>query len=340
MKTIGVVLLLLLGVGASAAAAVAAHPLGPPARDVPVRMGLFIAKVTSVGELYKEGWKFSGELRMLWNDPRLRFRATPGTRRHYEKYEIWTPRVHIVNAFEPRTSAIPDIVVDPSGRVAYSELIWASVSTQLDVHRFPFDSERLPVIFEPLGQDESVIRLIADPSLSDVNRADFTPLSEWSIQRLEVGMLPVSGNAFHPAHKAADFDLIISRNAQSFVWKFMVPLFAIVVTSWLAFWMPSDEYGIKEQLGIAVTTLLTTVAFTLALTTFLPRVAYFTFIDGYVLFCFLWVLAAMAIIYVEAFLRTHGREGRATRLRHIAAFALPIAFLVAQATLFFVMRPA
>lgn len=134
--------------------------------------------------------------------------------------------------------------------------------------------------------------------------------------------------------------MLVSRNAQSFVWKFMVPLVAIVFLSWFAFWMPSDQYQTKDQLGIATTTLLTTVAFTLALTTFLPRVSYFTFIDGFVLCCFLWVLATIVNIYVQTYLRAHGREVQAVRLRRISAFAMPLSFIVVQAILFAIVRPA
>ena len=306
---------------------------------MPVRVGLFIANLINVDES-KEAWQFSGELRMQWRDPRLRFRGGSGALRFYQANEVWTPRVHIANALAPRTSATPDLTVDPSGRVEYSEVIWALPTTELDVHRFPFDTEYLPVIFEPLGRDATATRLIADPQLSGINAADFTPRSQWRIRRLESGTQTIAGRIFHPAHTAVNFRLVVSRNPQSFVWKFMVPLFAIVVASWLAFWMPTDEFAIRDQLSIAVTLLLTTVAFTLALTTFLPRVSYLTFIDGYVLFCFLWVLGAIALIYVVAFLKTHERAVQAMELRRVLAFAMPLAFFIAQAILFVAMRPA
>lgn len=333
--------MIVLGLSLSTAAGSASPLLLPPVqggRSVPVRVGLFVANLISVDES-KELWQFSGELRLRWRDPRLRFDAPPGAIRHYEANQIWIPRINIANTLAPRKSATPDVFVDPSGSVDYVELMWDSATTELDVHRFPFDAEHLPVIFEPLGRDAPLIRLIADPALSGVNAGSFTPLSQWRIRRLDIGTQTIAASMFHPAHTVANFRLVVSRNPQSFIWKFMVPLFAIVLLSWLAFWMPSDEYGIKEQLGISITTLLTTVAFTLALTSFLPRVAYFTFIDGYVLFSFLWVLGAMAIVYIQAYLKTHGRQGRATELRRIAAFAMPLSFLLAQAILFIALRP-
>jgi len=315
--------------------------LSPPlqgGKPVPVDVGLFINNVISVDES-KEMWQLSGELRMEWSDPRLRYHGAPSSLRPYPPDAIWTPRLHISNTFTPRTSAKVDVFVRPDGQVHYSEVFWASVKTELDVHRFPFDTERLPVIFEALGSDVTNTRLIADPVLSGINPSDFTRLAQWKFRRLDSGTQRIDASGFHPAHTAVNFGLVVSRNAQSFFWKFMVPLVAIVFLSWFAFWMPMSEYQTKDQLGISTTTLLTTVAFTLALTTFLPRVSYLTFIDGFVLVCFLWVLCTVVNVYVQTFLRSRGREAQATRLRRVSAFAMPISFVIAQALLFALARP-
>lgn len=65
------------------------------------------------------------------------------------------------------------------------------------------------------------------------------------------------------------------RGANSYyLWKAVLPRFAVVLISYLAFWIRITDY--YTQISITLTVILTEIAFRFAITTSLPKVAYLT----------------------------------------------------------------
>ena len=141
-------------------------------------------------------------------------------------------------------------------------------------------------------------------------------------------------NFYGDEARGINFELQVRRNAQSYIWKFIIPLCLIVVISWISFWLAPTEFKSKDLLGTAVTTLLIVVAFTLSITAWLPRTSYLTYIDAFLLTCFLFVIAAIASIVAISTLEQWGQGARALSLRKIAAAVLPITFILVQVAVF------
>jgi hypothetical protein len=75
------------------------------------------------------------------------------------------------------------------------------------------------------------------------------------------------------------FDLRVKRRYKFYIWKVVVPLFVMVMISWSAFWIRIDDHFC--QMTVALTTILTVIAFAFSISASLPRVPYLTLIDAF-----------------------------------------------------------
>ena len=130
------------------------------------------------------------------------------------------------------------------------------------------------------------------------------------------------------------------RNSKSYILKFIVPLLLLVIISWVTFWLSHEELKTKDQLQSAVSTLLIVVAFNITATSLLPRTEYITYIDALLFTCFIFVIISIATIVGTHLLQINHSEQRALFVRRLAGVALPVAFVIAQAILFFTFHVA
>lgn len=281
-----------------------------------------------------ERWDVSGELITTWVERKFKYRPNGpyDDHRDISPNAIRIPRIGFANAIEVPTFRRVDLFVRPDGRVFLVNNFRATLSTHLDFRRFPFDTEKLPLIVVPLGHFVDQIILIPDPARSQLVDAAYSGLSQW--QLLGLSMSRYTENNLGDTDYGVKFALQVRRNSQSYVWKFILPLCLIVVISWISFWLAPTDFKSKDLLATAVTTLLIVVAFTLSITTLLPRTSYQTYIDAFLLTCFLFVIAAIAAIVGINALEFRGRDERALAVRRFAGALLPVSFIVIQLAVF------
>lgn len=299
----------------------------------PIDVGVRIDDLNEVDELH-ERWDVSGELVTSWMEPKLKYRAADRSDDHHDvaPNALQLPNIGFANAIDVPTFRRVDLFVRPDGRVFMIDIFHALLSTHLDLRRFPFDTETLPLIVRPLGHDIDRLMLIPDPTRSQLVGTSYSGLSQWRL--LGLTMQRYTENYLGDAEEGVKFGLQVRRNAQSYVWKFVLPLCLIVVISWISFWLTPEDFKSKDLLGTAVTTLLIVVAFTLSITALLPRTSYLTYIDAFLLTCFLFVVAAIGSIVGINALELRGMDRHALSLRKVAGAVLPIAFLFVQVAVF------
>src|SRR5262249_2624426 len=151
----------------------------PPVRDgrpVEVTVGLYVldfARVTA----REESFDLTGYFELSWRDPRLVGRAVgkpmPGGVRRVEAGQIWAPRVFFHKALEPPRFHDPPVVeVDAKGVVTSWAIVSGKFSAPLDLRRFPFDCQVLPVRVGAFD-DTSVVRFAANRDLLLVTEGAF-----------------------------------------------------------------------------------------------------------------------------------------------------------------------
>jgi hypothetical protein len=298
-----------------------------------VRVGVVLRNLNAIDEL-KENWKVTGLLTATWNDRRLRYRMA-NRRDVYRDLpaNIWRPEFEFVNEDEPTNFHFEDDYAKPDGTAVYTQSFIATLSANLDLRRFPFDSQILPVVVQANGDD--LDRTILKP---DVRHSQALPnptygVSHWAPFSLSAHLRRVAGSV--SSANNVEFSLKVRRNPRPYILKFIVPLLLLVIISWITFWLSPEEFQTKDQLGSAVATLLIIVAFDITASALLPKTDYITYIDALDFSCFVWVIIAIAVIVGEHLLQLKHSEKSALLVRRIAGFALPVTFVIAQAALFF-----
>lgn len=298
-----------------------------------VRVALHIDNLVSIDEL-RETWQVAGELVERWKVPQLAYPSRgPLTSSHRDLRpgQIWEPVLGFENEAAPATFTDTDFYVRPNGTVVSVKRFNVILSTQLDLRRFPFDKQDLPIVIALRGHDADRIRLSADMQHSSVTVARYVELSQWKNASLSAH----AETREHDDYKSPTllFTLRVFRGWNSYFWKILLPLFLIVLLSWVSFWLSRDEFKTKDQLATLVTTLLIIVAFNITATASLPRTNYVTYIDTFLLVCFFFVVFAIAAVVAIHLREMRGSEQAALHWRRMAGIVLPAAFVLTQAGL-------
>jgi len=325
--------LLLGGAPCCGAAAPAAGelrtPPGPDGKPVTVAVSIHIINLAAIDEV-KQQFEIDGYLMAHWTDPRLAFTPTGPTdlHREYDRTEVWIPYIEMVNAVAPRERYDASVESDPDGSVNYVERFHAEVSSKFMLKRFPFDSQSLLIILHPYLRQEREVEFSAfhQDVWATQEFTQYSSLAQWDLQTVEpsIGNADLYGGTRIPE---ARFTIKVERRYAFYLWKVFLPLLLMVVLSWSVFWIEAGD--LSNQVQIAITTILTVIAFAFAISATMPRVPYLTYIDAFFLACYVFVF--VAIVELMLVHLSHRRE-RSTdlgiRIQRISRWTVPLAFLV------------
>jgi neurotransmitter-gated ion-channel len=292
-------------------------------QPVEVRVGVYLTNLAQIDELLEQ-FQVKGTLFARWRDPRLA--AKPGENvdrvRLFKPGEIWLPELEMINSVSPREQHDITITVDPSGTVEYAEVFAVTLSTQLRLRSFPFDSQWLTILVRPLRSPDQPVALIADSTRCGSS----VQLAQWRTLGLDssTGTATTLENA--PPLPQVNFDLRVKRRYIFYVWKVFVPLVVLVMISWTAFWIRLDDH--YSQMTVALTTILTVIAFAFSISSSLPRLPYLTLIDAFFLISYLFVFSAILEHVVIHNLLAAKREPTARRFRQFSRWLFPVGYLI------------
>jgi len=309
-------------------------PPAPPGKRVKVSVGLHIINLASIDEV-KEQFEIDGYLMARWNDPRLVFMPTTpdDIKRNYKQGEVWIPYFEMVNGVSPHERYDLSIQGEPDGSVNYVERFHAVLSSKFQLRRFPFDSQELLVVIHPF------LRQVNEVEYNIYNRGvwasqeftQYSSLAQWNMLGIEslVGISHLYGGNESPEVR---FTISVQRRYNFYIWKVFLPLLLMVLLSWAVFWV--EAHDLSNQVQIAITTILTVIAFAFAISATMPRVPYLTYIDAFFLTCYVFVF--LAIVELMAVHLAHRRD-RATdlgiRIQLIARWAVPLLFVITNLVL-------
>jgi hypothetical protein len=116
---------------------------------------------------------------------------------------------------------------------------------------------------------------------------------------------------------------------QHYIAKVIVPLLLIVMMSWAAFWL--DPTMGSTQASIAVTSMLTLIAYRSAVGVETPRLPYLTDLDAFILVSSVLVLLTLIEVIVTTTLTAGGRAELARKIDHHCRYGFPAAFVAVSA---------
>jgi hypothetical protein len=255
--------------------------------------------------------------------------------RRYNYGEFWIPRVEMINAATPRDRYDTAILVSPDGTVNYSERCKAVLSTKFQLKRFPFDTQMLSIVIHPFISSAGLIAFSLNDHRTWLSSEleTFSSLAQWRLEAVlpHLTQWKQVDGAEEPEIR---FDISVERRSNFYVWKVILPLTLMVVISWAAFWIEASD--LDNQLQVAVTTILTVIAFAFAISATMPRVPYLTYIDAFFLECYVFVfLAIVELMTVHITHSSNRRRDLGLKIRRYSRFMVPIAFLVCNIVLAF-----
>ncbi len=306
--------------------------LQPPfenGKPIDVVIGLHVMNIASIDEV-SEQFRLDAYLFERWIDKRLAYtpEGPDDQLRNYAMGQIWVPQLEMINAVAPRSRGEVSIMVSPDGTVRYAERFLASLSSKFELRRFPFDQQRLIVIIHPFLVDGPRMKFRRDDT-STWTASEFkafSSLAQWHLTALHSELLiaPTYSGLTVPE---ARFEIDVQRRSSFYLWKVFLPLLLRVFLSWAVFWI--EESDLSNQIQVAVTTILTVIAFAFAISATMPRLPYLTYIDAFFLECYIYVfLAVVELMTVHVTHRSEARRDIGLRIRRYSRWVIPASFAV------------
>lgn len=228
-------------------------------------------------------------LDLSWRDPRLAF---DGASRHVFQgeeaeerlSEIWSPDPEIQNEVEQRETESIELVLLPDGTVQYEERFGATLNAELDLGRFPFDTQGFDIEIQSFLWDHEECVFVVNEAQTGFDPDFETP--EWTVTGAEALIGKNSEIRDDRAFSTFTFRIRARRSGGHYVLRFMMPLFFVMGLTWAALWMP-----LEHRFRVGFVALLTVVAFHTVIASELPRLPYPTFADVLLIFCYVFATA-------------------------------------------------
>jgi hypothetical protein len=239
------------------------QPAGqPPVKDltslplgkglpVMVRVGLYFQRITAFED--NEG-TFTGtvDMRLRWEDPRLRYPAetTPrgfqesrGPKADEKLKEVWVPRVVFTNLKESPSYETTSLRIFPDGWVELMQRTTGKFVVPIDSGAFPFDKQTLGVEVTVRRETTGEASLVVLQEDIDFSR----PAQDLSIKGWTPGLVQIRRYTqpgwYGEFHSGLVVGLTVARNPGNVVATVFVPLLASLLIPLLAIWMNSTEAG-------------------------------------------------------------------------------------------------
>jgi hypothetical protein len=123
---------------------------------------------------------------------------------------------------------------------------------------------------------------------------------------------------------------------QHYILKVILPLVLIVIMSWVVFWI--DPTTSSSQISVAVTSMLTLIAYRFAIDSQLPRLPYMTRLDAFILISTILVFFSLIEVLVTTILDNNQQTERAKKIDRYCRVIFPVIFAVAAIAIFVPVR--
>jgi len=250
-----------------------------------------------------------------------------------EVFQGWWPQLVIINEVGLNPPNAIKIEVYPDGRVRYMEQRNAMLETPMDLHDFPFDTQRLKAVMIPFGNRKEDVILEVDQEFADatnefVRREKSVNVAGWDLQKLDMAAGETAISVINGSRRFSSMvtTITLKRRSGQIVWVVLFPLVVLVSVVWSIFWVDIDS--LPDRLNISFIGVLTIVAYQFVVVENLPRMSYLTFTDSLLLVSFLMMAATIPqSLWISSLVRA-GRQAEAKRIDRISRWAFPTAYLL------------
>jgi hypothetical protein len=309
-----------------------------PAADLgptQVSVGMWIVDISNIDSAQQN---FTAEIVVVlrWKDFRLAH-AGDGVVR-YPLEQVWHPRVGIVNETNSVTHKFPEFVeAEHDGAVLYRQRYVGAFTQALRLRSFPFDRQSFQIELVAVRYRPDEVTFVPDQLwIRDGLRqaAGIAPsitLPDWTIEKWDT-RAAVYTLAPGLENSSYVFEFTAVRNVSHYILKVMFPLVLIVIMSWAVFWM--DPIHSSAQINIAITSMLTLIAYRFATDNQLPRLPYMTRLDAFILMGTVLIFFSLIEVIITTILETNHRARLAKTIDRCCRLIFPLIFATATLAIF------
>lgn len=286
-------------------------------RDVEVK--IYLIDIDGIDNV-EQSFVANLTLVMRWHDPGLAHPGLDSVEKSLK--DIWYPRLQILNQQRLVKTFPESVEVRPDGQVIYRQRLWGGFSQPLNLREFPFDKQRLEILVGNISFGSQKIRLTASP---DSGISDYLTIPDWKILQWDFAARELRFDNETTLLSGMVFSMEVERDTNYFIYKVILPLILIVMMSWLVFWIDASLTG--SQISVAVTAMLTMIAYRFALAGMIPRLQFLTTLDFFVIASTIMVFLAMIEVVYTTYLATNNRIDQARMIDQKARWIAPLIYL-------------
>ena len=290
-------------------------------RPIPIYISVLVIDVDGVDSA-EQNFTANVFYQFRWHDPRLAHAGKQSISRSLN--EVWNPMPQIVNQ-QRLWRTFPELVtIEPDGGVTYRQRVWGTFSQPLRLRDFPFDKQAFTIQFATAGYRHGDLVLISTPDFPSGIASELS-LADWGVVKTEYGekdYQPMKDGFSIPGFH---FTFYAERYTGYYILKIILPLLMIVAMSWIVFWVDPREAG--TQISVAITTMLTLIAYRFAVGADLPKVSYMTRMDFFILISTVLVFATLMEVVVTSTLAKKNKLNRAQKIDQWARWLVPSGFI-------------
>jgi hypothetical protein len=303
----------------------------PDAGPTKVEVGIWLIDIDSVDSA-QQNFVANVAVILKWKDPRLAHGS--GSPKRYPAIDVWTPQVLIANEIGLVRKTLPEILeVKGDGTVTYRQRYVGPFSQPMKLHDFPFDRHTFTIqlasvqaspdeiVFIP--RDDFIVAGLKDAS----GIASNISLPDWDIIDYYARSAPYE-LAPQKVLAGYKFEFVAKRHSGHYVLKVIFPLALIVFMSWAVFWIDPENFS--TQVNVAITSMLTLIAYRFAVDAMIPKVSYMTKLDMFIFVSMILVFLSFLQVNVTGHFALRKRKALAGKIDLACRILFPAAFLLAS----------
>ncbi|XP_043203208.1 glycine receptor subunit alpha-2-like isoform X2 [Amphibalanus amphitrite] len=236
-------------------------------------------------------------LRQSWQDDRLR--SASDTRqlllvsRRSVIDRLWTPDIYFLNVKDAKYHDVtsPNVLmrIYADGRVFYSIRLQLTLSCQMDLNKYPLDTQTCHIELATFAHPISALEFYwKEPN--PIERTMNMEIPQFNLEEIILDN-PKVLNYSTGQFSALSARFRLNRENGYHLLQTYIPTIMIVAISWVSFWLEQTATPARVTLG--VTTLLTLTSLAAGVRSELPPVSYLKAIDVWIGSCMFFVFGAL-----------------------------------------------
>ena len=294
---------------------------GPQDQDFPIELGFVVIDIDTIDGA-QQSFIANFAVIATWIDPRLAMNTK--YIRTMDTDDIWTPNLQILNQ-QKLFETFPDQVeVAPNGTVTLGQRYWGTISYPMDLRDFPLDKNTLKIKLVSVGKDARNIKFTIDTERTGM--ADVLTVTDWEVVNWNAYAEPINLGPNLPVLPGVVFELEAERLVKFYIIKVLVPLIMIVFMSLIVLFI--DPVHVGPKFSIAITAILTLIAYRFLLGNLLPKISYLTHMDYFLFGSMFLVFAVLVETCVVARFVSVDKPQQAHELDYWARCAFIVLFVL------------